>query len=102
LKRVAERLRACVRAGDTIARLGGDEFVLILENIYEQEDVDHVVQKIKNGFEQYFSVKSHYIKIGVSIGMAIYPRDGKNLESLLNHADLTMYDDKRSRGSASG
>ena len=96
LKRVAERLRACVRAGDTIARLGGDEFVPILENIDHQEDVDHVVQKIKNGFEQYFRVKSHAIRIGVSVGMAIYPRDGKNLETLLSHADLTMYDDKRS------
>lgn len=97
LKRVAERLRACVRAGDTIARLGGDEFVLILENIFLQEDVGRVIEKIKNGFKQSFSVNSHIIKIGVSVGMAIYPRDGKNLEALLNHADLSMYNDKRSR-----
>ncbi len=97
LKRVAERLRACVRVGDTIARLGGDEFVLILENIYGQEDVDHVVEKIKNAFEQPFKIKSHTIQIGVSVGMAVYPQNGKDFEALLSHADLTMYDDKRSK-----
>ncbi len=97
LKRVAERLRACVRAGDTIARLGGDEFVLILENIRAPQDVDHVVEKIKNAFEQNFSVDSHSIRIGVSVGVAIYPRDGNNLETLLSHADLFMYEDKRSK-----
>jgi len=97
LKRVAERLRACVRAGDTIARLGGDEFILILENIYAQQDVDHVVEKIKSAFEQSFNVHSHSITVGVSVGIAIYPRDGNSLEALLSHADLVMYDDKRSK-----
>ena len=102
LKCVAERLRACVRAGDTIARLGGDEFVLVLENIFHQQDVGRVVEKIKNGFEQSFSLNSHSVKLGVSIGMAIYPRDGNNFEALLNYADLSMYDDKRSREGARG
>ena len=97
LKRVAERLRACVRAGDTIARLGGDEFILILENIYAQEDVDHVVEKIKSAFEQSFNVNSYSISIGISVGIAIYPRDGNSVETLLSHADLVMYDDKRSK-----
>jgi diguanylate cyclase (GGDEF)-like protein len=96
LRNVAERLRACVRAGDTIARLGGDEFVLILENIFLQEDVGRVIEKIKNGFEQSFSLNSHSVKLGVSVGMAMYPRDGNDLETLLSYADLSMYEDKRS------
>ncbi|HAJ93079.1 MAG TPA: hypothetical protein DCO71_10785 [Gammaproteobacteria bacterium] len=96
LKRVAERLRACVRAGDTIVRLGGDEFVLVLENITSQKDVDHVVEKIKMDFEEPFEVGSHAIKLGISIGTATYPRDGTDMDALISHADSCMYRDKRS------
>lgn len=97
LRRAAERLRACVRAGDTVARLGGDEFVLVLENIAGQGDVDRVVEKIKTGFEQPFDVNSHSIILGISIGSAIYPGDGTDMETLISHADSDMYGDKRSR-----
>jgi len=97
LKRAAGRLRACVRAGDTVARLGGDEFVLVLENISGQGDVDHVVEKIKTGFEQAFDVNSHSIILGISIGSAIYPGDGTDMDTLISHADSGMYGDKRSR-----
>ena len=62
-----------------------------------EEDVGRVIEKIKNGFEQAFSLNSHSVRVGVSVGMAIYPRDGNNLETLLSHADLSMYEDKRSR-----
>ena len=96
LKRVAERLRACVRTGDTIVRLGGDEFVLVLENIASQADIDHVVEKIKMDFEQQFDVGSQAIRLGISIGTAIYPRDGTDMDALISHADSNMYRDKRS------
>ena len=97
LRSAAERLLACVREGDTTARPGGDEFVLILENITSQEDVDHVVEKIKKGFEQTFTVNSHSIRLGISIGSAIYPEYGTDMDTLINHADSSMYEDKRSR-----
>ena len=96
LRRAADRLRACVRAGDTIARLGGDEFVLVLENIAGDGDVNHVVEKIKMGFEQTFDVDSHSIKLGISVGTAIYPRDGADMDTLISYADASMYEDKRS------
>jgi len=96
LKRAAERLRACVRAGDTIARVGGDEFVLVLENIAGQGDVDHVVEKIKTGFEQPFDVNSHSIMLGISIGSALYPGDGTDMDILIRYADSSMYSDKHS------
>jgi len=96
LKSVAERLRACVRAGDTIARLGGDEFILVLENISSQEDVTHIIRKIKAGFERRFSVNGRPMQLGISIGSAIYPQDGTDVETLINHADTSMYEDKRS------
>ena len=95
LRCAAERLRACVREGDTIARLGGDEFVLVLENITSRKDVDYVVEKINTGFEQVFALNSHSIRLGISIGSAIYPEDGKDMETLINHADSCMYEDKR-------
>jgi diguanylate cyclase (GGDEF)-like protein len=96
LRRAAERLRACVRAGDTVARLGGDEFVLVLENIAGQADVDHIVEKIKTGFEQPFAVGTNSIKLGISIGSAIYPGDGTDMDTLISYADSGMYGDKRS------
>ena len=96
LRRAAERLRACVRAGDTVARLGGDEFVLVLENIAGQGDVNHVVEKIKTGFEQPFDVNAHSIMLGINIGCAIYPGDGMDMDTLLSYADSRMYQDKRS------
>ncbi len=96
LRRAAERLRACVRAGDTIARLGGDEFVLVLENINGQQDVDHIIEKIRAGFEQPFDVNSHSIILGISIGSAIYPQDGTDMDTLIRQADSGMYEDKRS------
>ena len=97
LKCTAERLRACVRMGDSIARLGGDEFVLVLENITSQNDVDYVVDKIKMGFEQVFEVNSYSIKLRISIGSAMYPDDGEDMNTLINHADSKMYEDKRPR-----
>jgi diguanylate cyclase (GGDEF)-like protein len=96
LRRAAERLRACVRAGDTIARLGGDEFVLVLENIAGPADVEYVVEKIKTGFEQPFHVNSQSIKLGISIGSAIYPQDGRDMDTLIRNADSSMYKNKRS------
>ena len=97
LKCTAERLRACVRMGDSIARLGGDEFVLVLENITCQNDIDFVVEKIKMGFEQVFEVNSYSIKLGISIGAAIYPEHGTDMNTLIKHADSSMYEDKQSR-----
>jgi GGDEF domain-containing protein len=69
----------------------------VLESIAGQADVDHVVEKIKTGFEQPFDVNSHSIILGISIGSAIYPGDGTDMETLISHADSGMYGDKRSR-----
>ena len=69
---------------------------LVLENIAGQADVDHIVEKIKTGFEQPFDVNTHSIMLGISIGSAIYPGDGTDMDTLISHADSGMYGDKRS------
>ena len=97
LKQVAERLNACVRSGDTIARMGGDEFVMVLENIVSGADTLPVTEKIRAAFEQPFRVDTYSIRLGISIGKAIYPEDGRDVETLLARADADMYENKRAR-----
>ena len=95
IKLAAERLQDCVRSADTVARQGGDEFILVQEKISGQQDVDYIVKKIKTKFEQPFTVNYHLISVGINIGSALYPINGEDVESLVNHADSSMYTDKR-------
>ena len=91
LKSVAERLRSCVRAGDTISRLGGDEFTIVLANIAHVDDVAHVAQKIIDGFVAPFHVNGRELFISPSIGITLYPFDDNDIDSLLRNADAAMY-----------
>ncbi len=95
LKRVAERLRASLREGDTIARCGGDEFIIILENIDKRQTIVKLISKIKDSFSQPFVINARDIKLGVSAGYAFFPDDGEDMDSLINHADAAMYMDKK-------
>lgn len=91
LKEVAERLKTCVRAGDTISRLGGDEFTVVLANVAHVDDVAHVAQKIIDSFVPPFNIAGRELFISTSIGITLYPFDDNNLESLLRNADAAMY-----------
>jgi len=91
LKSVAERLRSCVRAGDTISRLGGDEFTVVLANIAHVDDVAHVAQKIIDGFVAPFHVNGRELFISPSMGITLYPFDDNDIDSLLRNADAAMY-----------
>jgi diguanylate cyclase (GGDEF)-like protein/PAS domain S-box-containing protein len=91
LKAVAERLRSTLRDGDTIARLGGDEFVLILSDLAQPEDAAKVAEKILNAFSRSFDMGGHEFFMTASIGIALYPGDGEDTETLLKNADTAMY-----------
>jgi diguanylate cyclase (GGDEF)-like protein/PAS domain S-box-containing protein len=91
LKAVAERLRSALRDGDTIARLGGDEFVLILSDLAQPEDAAKVAEKIVHAFSRSFDLGGHEFFITASIGIALYPGDGEDTETLLRNADAAMY-----------
>jgi len=91
LKGVAQRLRSCLREGDTVARLGGDEFMVVLPAIAHAEDAARVGQRILDALSVPFNFEGHELHIGVSIGIALYPNDGKSAEALLKNADIAMY-----------
>ncbi|MFP4551252.1 MAG: diguanylate cyclase domain-containing protein [Spirochaetales bacterium] len=96
LREAAERMIGCTRATDTIARVGGDEFIGICENTFSEEDVNHVAGKIVEVLLHPFQVDEYTIRIGVSIGISILPRDGLDEKVLLARADEAMYLVKKS------
>jgi diguanylate cyclase (GGDEF)-like protein/PAS domain S-box-containing protein len=91
LRIVAERLRASVRQEDTVARFGGDEFVVVLEEIMHEDQAAGVAQKIVKNLAVPLSIDAQEISIRVSIGITLFPRDGKNVKILLKNADTAMY-----------
>lgn len=94
LVQVAHRLKIGLRNVDTLARIGGDEFHIILEDISDIFMVNKIVKKILEKFDIKFSCLEDSIKVTTSIGIAIYPDDGKDAASIVKHADLAMYQSK--------
>jgi len=94
LKLVADRLRSCLREGDTIARLGGDEFTVILEEIPESENIANVAQKIIDLMARSFSINGQEVFVTTSIGIATYPSCGTDQKTLIKNADAALYDAK--------
>ncbi|WP_084191053.1 putative bifunctional diguanylate cyclase/phosphodiesterase [Methylomarinum vadi] len=92
---VAQQIEASVREGDTVARLGGDEFVVVLEDIQDLSHVTSVAQKIINHLAHPLTIENQEITANLSIGIAVYPRDGPDVETLLKHADTAMYQTKK-------
>jgi len=91
LKATADRLSAIVRKSDTVARLGGDEFVVLIPEFTNIKDVLKTAQKILSAFQKPFVIDGQELQVTTSIGIAIYPRDGSNIEELLKEADAAMY-----------
>ncbi|HEX2062292.1 MAG TPA: EAL domain-containing protein, partial [Thermoanaerobaculia bacterium] len=91
LLEMARRLRECVRDDDTVARLGGDEFTIILAELRQAEDAVQVAQKILAAVQEPLKVAGKPITVSASIGIALYPDDGIDAESLLRNADSAMY-----------
>jgi len=92
LKQVGERIKSRLREVDTIARLGGDEFVIILEDITQDEYIAHIADDIIYVLSQPFTLcQRHEVYIGTSIGIAIHPQHGDNVEALMDNADTALY-----------
>jgi diguanylate cyclase (GGDEF)-like protein/PAS domain S-box-containing protein len=91
LQSAAERLVDCVRGDDTVARMGGDEFTILLSDLPDGRAAATVAQKVLESVSEPIVVESHELFITTSIGIAIYPEDGADAETLLRHADRAMY-----------
>ncbi|HXM78361.1 MAG TPA: EAL domain-containing protein [Thermoanaerobaculia bacterium] len=91
LRRVAERLGGCVREGDTIARLGGDEFTVLVPGLPDDEDAAKIAHKILEAIRLPFFIDRRELFVTTSIGVAIYPTDGNDAETLIRNADTAMY-----------
>lgn len=91
LQKVAKRLKNSIRRHDTLARIGGDEFIILLEAIDKSEAIGLTVQKISSAFDKSFLVKDNELSITASIGVAIYPPDGEDAETLIRNSDTAMF-----------
>jgi diguanylate cyclase (GGDEF)-like protein len=88
---VADRLRDCVREGDTVARLGGDEFGIIQLAVRQPDDSDRLARRIIAAFDQPFDLGGRQVESGVSIGVCIAPQDSFAYETLMTNADIALY-----------
>ncbi|ARP88252.1 hypothetical protein CAL13_20080 [Bordetella genomosp. 9] len=91
LQAFARRLRACVRGEDTVARLGGDEFVVVVEGLYSREGAARVAQAVNAAMRDDLMFQGTTLRLTASIGIAMYPHDGDDVETLMKHADIAMY-----------
>jgi diguanylate cyclase (GGDEF)-like protein/PAS domain S-box-containing protein len=96
LQEVARRLRACMRASDTVSRQGGDEFVILMPDVDDPADIARGAQKILDAVASAYGIDGHELVTTPSMGISVYPTDGTDVEALLKNADAAMYHAKES------
>ncbi|MFL6661655.1 MAG: diguanylate cyclase domain-containing protein, partial [Rhizobacter sp.] len=95
LQQAAERLKACLRDSDTVARLGGDEFVVLLPELADPQHPATVAQKVITAIGRPFTLIGHEFRVTASIGISVYPEDGRDEQTLTKNADIAMYHAKK-------
>jgi diguanylate cyclase (GGDEF)-like protein/PAS domain S-box-containing protein len=96
LLEMSRRLQHCVREDDTVARIGGDEFTIVLSDLRHPEDAATIAEKVLQAVSEPMLLVGMPVEITASIGIALYPEDGSDAESLLRNADSAMYRAKES------
>src|SRR5471032_1889337 len=98
LKEVAARLSAVIRPDDMITRFGGDEFVVLQGATMRRHDAKSLAQRLAQALERPFEIDGHRMDIGASIGIAMAPKDGTDVDQLLKKADMALYAAKNGGG----
>jgi diguanylate cyclase (GGDEF)-like protein len=91
LRVIGERISACMRESDIVARLGGDEFVALIENLGASAGLDQLAQKIIDAMAQPLQLEHRELVLSVSIGVAVWPKDGRDAPTLMRNADAALY-----------
>ncbi len=94
LRQVSRRLSECVRLEDTIARQGGDEFIVLLDSLEDSRGASIVAQKVLNSLRQAFTLSGTEQHVSGSVGIALYPEDGRDAQTLMKNADTAMFHGK--------
>lgn len=95
LQELGTRLRAAVRAGDTVARMGGDEFIFLLPGIDRMEEAITVARKVLDAIRRPFNIEGREFVVTASIGMSLYPTHADDAETLIKQADTALFESKR-------
>ena len=95
LQSAAKRLQACVRRSDTVSRQGGDEFVVLLAEVEQVPDAALTAEKVIEAMAEPHLIGGHRLHVTLSIGISLYPDDGKDVEAVVRNADTAMYHAKR-------
>jgi len=98
LKVIAQRLEAALRKSDVVARLGGDEFTLVLYGVPDRGSIDQVIEKVVRAIEEPLIFAGREFIVSASVGVAMYPQDGTDVDTLLQIGDKNMYIDKERKG----
>jgi diguanylate cyclase (GGDEF)-like protein len=101
LREVANRIKSISRASDTFARLGGDEFAMILTEVHNRDGALQTASRVEQALYEPFQFENWRLRLGVSVGHALFPLDGDAIDPLLDVADRVMYQTKRSRNGRS-
>lgn len=96
IRKTGERLAVLQKNNTSVYRLSGDEFIITMKNINRQEEAEAMARRIIEAFQEEFVISNSVINISFSIGIALYPEHGRNIEDLLKHADIAMYKAKGS------
>ncbi len=91
LQEVAKRIKSCLRSGDTVARWGGDEFTLVLPHIHSRKDAAAIAERIQAALKPEFALADRNLHVNSSIGIALYPDDGEDADTLIKNADAALY-----------
>ena len=95
LREVAGRIRSGVRASDFVSRPGGDEFTVLLTALSHETDAAVVAEKLIQEVRQPIAIEGQHLHLGLSVGIALFPRDADSLESLMRNADIALFEAKR-------